>query len=334
MTSAAVERVVTRLSGVRAIAGGVMAKCPAHPDDKASLAISEGTDGRALLHCHAGCATDAILDKAGLQVADLFEDDAHGDRRIISEYDYPDAAGTLGYQVVRFLPKDFRQRRPDGAGGWHWNMQGVTPLPYRLPELLAADPDEIVFIPEGEKDVDRLRVAGFVATCNHGGAGKWKPELSAHLRGRRVVILPDNDEPGRDHARKVAASLKGFAREIRILDLPGVPEKGDVSDFLMAHGVEKFRELIASAKAAPVTTEPTFREIVTVEDLTEKLEKLYETGYDRGVSTGLSTLDDYYRVRLGEMTLVGGIPGHGKSGILGQFIVNLARRHKWIFGDS
>lgn len=99
-------------------------------------------------------------------------------KRMIATYDYLDERGQLVYQVVRFEPKGFAQRRPDGNGGWIWNLDGVTRLPYRLSELLAADRSEIVFVCEGEKDVDRLRTLGLAATCNSEGAEKFRPELA------------------------------------------------------------------------------------------------------------------------------------------------------------
>ena len=90
-------------------------------------------------------------------------------RRIIAEYDYRDQNGELIHQVVRWVPKDFRQRRPDGKGGWINDIEGVARLPYRLPEMLAA-PESLVFIVEGEKDADRLASVGLIATTNSGGA--------------------------------------------------------------------------------------------------------------------------------------------------------------------
>ncbi len=94
-------------------------------------------------------------------------------RSIVTAYDYRDEGGTVLYQCVRFAPKDFRQRRPDGAGGWKWNLQGVRLVPYRLPDVLADDQDRPVYVVEGEKDADALWTRGHVATCNPMGAGKW-----------------------------------------------------------------------------------------------------------------------------------------------------------------
>lgn len=151
-------------------------------------------------------------------------------------YDYRSPDGALLYQVVRRIPKDFRQRRPDGNGGWVWKMAGVVRVPYRLPELMGADPAVPVFICEGEKDCDALAARGFVTTTNPGGAGKWLPNMSAYLRGRDAIILPDNDQAGDDHALDVAAKLHGIARTVTIHRLPGLPVKGDVSDWLATGG--------------------------------------------------------------------------------------------------
>ena len=173
--------------------------------------------------------------------------------RIVAAYDYFDADGALAFQVVRMAPKDFRQRRPDGAGGWVWKMKGVALVPYRLPDLMAAPPNAPVFVVEGEKDADALHALGLVATCNPGGAGKWQPEFGQWLRGRDVVVLPDNDDAGEAHARDVAAKLAGAAASIRVISLPDLPAKGDVSDWLAAGGT---REALARLVEAPPPPAP------------------------------------------------------------------------------
>lgn len=171
-------------------------------------------------------------------------------RQIIATYDYRDEAGDLVFQVVRYVPKDFRQRRPDGKGGWTWSVKGIRPLPYRLFELRAARPDDPILIVEGEKDVDRLEGLGFVATCNAGGANKWPSELSPHFQGATVYILPDNDDAGRTHAEKVAAALNGYAESIHIVTLPDLPRGGDVSDWLDFGG--DATGLVALCHSAPL----------------------------------------------------------------------------------
>jgi len=206
------------------------ALCPAHDDKVPSLSIR--LDGeKILLHCHAECKTKDILRKVGCEDSDLF---VHGQKRngsFVETYDYCDEDGDLLFQVCRKSPKGFVQRQPDG-GGWIYNLKGVRRVLYRLPELLNADPKEIVWIVEGEKDADRLMGLGLVATTNPGGAGKWKPEYNKPLQSRRIVILPDNDEPGRRHAEQVAEALNGMAASVKVLELPGLSVGGDVSDWL------------------------------------------------------------------------------------------------------
>src|SRR5262245_11352351 len=108
---------------------------------------------------------------------------ANGRPRIVATYDYTDEASCLLYQVVRYQPKAFRQRRRDGKGGWSWNLGDKPRVLYRLPELLGAPKNQPVFVVEGEKDVDRLYSLGLVATCNAGGAGKWRSEYNRAFEG-------------------------------------------------------------------------------------------------------------------------------------------------------
>ncbi|MCC6454756.1 MAG: hypothetical protein IT328_07420 [Caldilineaceae bacterium] len=168
--------------------------------------------------------------------------------RIAATYNYTDLDGTLLYQVVRYDPKDFKQRRPNGQGGWHWRLDDVKRVLYKLADLVATPTDQWVFIVEGEKDVDNLRAVGLAATSNVGGAGKWKAEYNQHFKGRKVCILPDNDDPGRRHAADVAKQLTGTAERVVVVPLEGILPKGDVSDWLAAGG--NADELVALADAA------------------------------------------------------------------------------------
>lgn len=171
----------------------------------------------------------------------------------VAAYDYTDERGAVLFQVWRYaLPdgrKTFKQARPV-PGGWALGIAGVRRVPYRLPELRAADPSAWVLIPEGEKDADRLAALGFVATTNAMGAGKWLPEYGAFLRGRRTCLLLDNDADGEAHGAKTGAELFGVAADLRVLRLPGLPEKGDVSDWLDAGGTaDELTRLIEGAPA-------------------------------------------------------------------------------------
>jgi len=164
-------------------------------------------------------------------------------------YDYRDEAGQLLFQVVRYKPKDFRQRRPDGEGGWIWDLDSVKIVLYRLPELLKAPYQDWVLIVEGEKDVDRLCDLGFIATTCPMGAGKWRSDFNKYFEGRLVAIIPDNDDAGKRHAKQVAHNLAGIAGEIRIVQLSDLPDKGDVSDWLDAgHTKSELLALIEQAK--------------------------------------------------------------------------------------
>lgn len=215
------------------------ARCPAHDDDRPSLSVKAGDDGKVLFRCHAGCGFADVLEALKLEPRDLFPGNgkARGKavvpaRRIVAEYDYTDERGGLLFQVVRLEPKTFRMGRPDDAGRWIWSVGGVPRVLYRLPEFLAADPGSTVYLIEGEKDVDRLRSHGLVATCNSGGGEKWKFVDDSPLHGRNVVVIPDNDGPGINHAQQVAAALHDKAASVKVLAPLAEMEHGDVSDFL------------------------------------------------------------------------------------------------------
>ncbi|MFL6113740.1 MAG: VapE domain-containing protein, partial [Catenulispora sp.] len=125
---------------------------------------------------------------------------------------------------------------------------------YRLPEILAAD--EVVVV-EGEKAADRLAALGVAATCSPGGAGKWRKAYAQALKGKDVIVLPDNDEPGRKHGRDVANSLAGIARSVRAIELPGLPDKGDVADWLEAgHTIGELISLARVTRAHEKTADP------------------------------------------------------------------------------
>ena len=207
---------------------GFTCRCPAHDDQSASLSFSAGRDGL-VLKCHAGCEFDAVIGALGIKTADLFYKNAaaNGEKaKIVATYNYNDTDGRLLFQVCRFDPKGFRQRRPalTAPGEWVWDMKGVKLVPYRLPEVIAAaKAGETVFIAEGEKDVAALVANGFQATCNAAGAGKWRDDFAKYFDGAKVVcIIAGKDTPGRNHAAAVAASLKGKVPSVKVIELPDV----------------------------------------------------------------------------------------------------------------
>jgi hypothetical protein len=243
----------------RKTGSGWQARCAGHDDHNASLSIAEGKDGRILLKCFAGCSVESIVGALGLKMSDLFPARAkeHHDQkpRIVATYDYRDEAGKLLFQCVRYEPKKFKQRRPDPqkAGAWIWDLKNTRRILYRLPQVLAAlAAGRTTFIAEGEKDCDALAQAGFVATCNPMGAGKWLPEHTSTLRAAaRIVVIADKDEPGRKHAQSVAAAIQGTVKSVKLIELPDVNGKPvkDAYDFLAAGGTAD--ELRAIVKAAP-----------------------------------------------------------------------------------
>lgn len=253
------DEILTKFEKPKRVGKGYQVKCPAHQDRVASLSISNG-GGKILLYCHAGCEVQSIVDALGLKIADLFSEPkpvisklSFKGAPVVDIYNYRDANGNLIYRALRNANKNFTQQRLTDAGEWEWNLDGVERVLYRLPELLADDSDQCVFIAEGEKDVNNLVKLGLQATCNSGGAGKFNQDNSA-LKGRTVVILPDNDEPGRKHAADVRRKLTGIAAKIAILDLPGLPEKGDASDWIAAGGTKDELLSLASAVFDPAVS--------------------------------------------------------------------------------
>jgi len=195
-------------------------------------------------------------------------------RRIVEVYNYWDEnRSELLYQTVRYEPKDFKQRRPNPKNPpdpdpkkwlnpnnladrqhWIWNLEGVRLVLYRLPDILdsvnLARPAYVksgLYVVEGEKDVDHLWSIGIPATTNPMGAGKWRHEYSNFLTAwPKITILLDNDKPGKDHAKFVGESLlvAGILDVRCVVELPGLPEHGDVSDWLdQGHIKEELIEL-------------------------------------------------------------------------------------------
>jgi hypothetical protein len=293
------ETILSQLQNVRRTGDHQwQARCPAHDDRHASLSVSRGEDGRALLHCHAGCANLSILRAMGLRFCDLFPDKrlpgSPLQARIVATYDYRDPDGTVLFQVVRMEPKDFRQRRSDGNGAWVWGLsagqyvQGgdgdwrkarddtpadavkrmfseVRRVLYRLPELAAADPAAWVFVVEGEKDANNVAALGLAATTCPGGATKWNKLASdSVLHGRKVAILPDKDAAGREHARQVAAALKGKAADLKVLELPG--DGKDASDWIAAGGTgQELLRLMEAKDGASGAPGPPVRPVVLID---------------------------------------------------------------------
>lgn len=232
-------------------------RCPGHDDNRASLSVlPPKEDGWVRLKCHAGCNQNQILAGAGLSLKHIEPATSQVQpirkKEIVATYNYTDETGTLLFQVVRYEPKDFRQRCPDGSGGWSWSTAGVRRVLFKLPDVLQAIADQRpVIITEGEKDVLSLIPKGWQGTCNPGGAGKWEPGYTESLRGADIVVVPDNDTAGEKHLAVVANALQGNVDRLRVLRMPNEVNGSkvkDVSDFFTAGGtIDQFQKLIDGA---------------------------------------------------------------------------------------
>ena len=224
-----------------------MAHCPVHEDHTPSLAIKQDHD-TIVLQCFGGCDTETILRAKDLKFSDLFINRNGHRSPVVATYPYHDLTGKVRYRKQRTADKRFWLERPNGHGGWIKNMRGVERLLYRLDELRtrSATSDATgfrLYLVEGEKDCDRLWAYGLPATTNDDGASedgrkpKWKRQLTQHLitvGATEVICLPDHDTAGRAHMQAAAQSCHAAGLAVRVVELPDLPPKGDVSDWLNA----------------------------------------------------------------------------------------------------
>lgn len=211
--------------------GHTIAQCPAHSDKTPSLSITREPD-RTLLHCFAGCETSEILKQLGMTERDLFNEprtEQPQPKVITRKYFYHAADGTPTHRILRYSDKTFAQQHTTDSGKtWTWG-KGDQPIPiYRLHQIT----DGPIWIFEGEKDTDLAAEHGLNATTTPGGAGKWEPQWATQLAGHDLIIVPDNDTPGQQHAHNIAQHMHPAGARIRIVDLPNVPEKGDYTDWV------------------------------------------------------------------------------------------------------
>lgn len=226
---------LNKLEKVKKQGKGYKALCPSHSDKAESLSIT-ADDKTIAIKCFAGCPTENVVKSLGLRMSDLFINSRPQAPKIVKTYDYTDETGQPLFQVCRLEPKSFRQRHKDGAGNWAWSMKGVRRVLYHLHDIIKAS--EVIFV-EGEKDCDNLWDCGLVATTSPGGSNAWKDEYAETLIGRKVILIPDNDDAGRAFMREIAYSLMGKAQ----LSCITLPDK-DVSDWLAKnHRPEELDEL-------------------------------------------------------------------------------------------
>lgn len=321
--------------------------CPVHQGTRDSFSVDSGTG---LCFCFSQCGK-------GWDVIGLEQELSGADFRtakqavwsiigrpeltteeldVVATYDYTDESGNMLYQVLRLTPdgdgkKRFRQRRPNPAGGWIWDLKGITPVPYNLPLVAQA---RFVAVVEGEKDAITLTRSGIVATCNNGGAEHFTPSLAKWFSGKSVGVFADNDEKGESHAMKVAAALKDHAKSLRIVELPNLPPKGDVTDFIQRGGT---KEQILEACKRAVEWTPEFQFGVNVPHENDKyistivqsveedgnVERFWDLARNEGLETPWPGLTRSLRgLRKGEVYVIGANQGAGKTSMGLQFVLH------------
>ena len=234
--------VLSQLKNVKKVGDEWQAICPAHPDKNPSLSVTE-KGGRVLIFCHAGCSFEDIMAKLKIEKP-------QAEKVITNTYDYVDESYGLLYQVVRYEPKSFRQRRPDGKE-WIWDLKGVTPVLYSLPDVIKATEDnQLIYLVEGEKDADNLIKQGLTATTMSGGSkAKWQPQYTEILKDAMVVLIPDDDGAGYEWANRIGGILYGWVKMLKVLELsfnnnrltnPGQ----DITNWLQDHTIKDLEKLV------------------------------------------------------------------------------------------
>lgn len=296
------------LHGVSGSGKQYSAKCPAHDDRKASLSISEGEDGRILLNCHAGCSAEEICGALGLKTADLFQMCSAAQNGVsiskavkVAEYIYKALDGSTVCKKVRRSDKSFYWLHPEGNGWVKGRGKKAAPL-YNQFDTNGC---ERLYIVEGEKDVETLRFYKIPAVSLPDGAkSKWQDEYTEFFKSRRVVIIQDNDEPGKEFAQMVASKISGKAEIVKVLDLSKIwheiPEHGDITDYFITdpnNGPVKLKELAELTEEWKPTAEEPSTGVIQLSDVQ---------------STKTQWLWKPY-IPLGKITLMTADPGTGKT---------------------
>lgn len=328
--------------------------CPVHNGSDLNFAVSAET-GLSTCHSQCGRGWDILSLEQELSNCDFptakrevfafmnRPEPSWEDRDVEATFDYRDADGKIRYQVVRKTGKRFMQRRPNG-NGWTWGLGDVELLPFRLPEWKDS---KFVAICEGEKDVMALERLGMKATCNNGGAGNFKATIAQHFAGKQVAIFPDNDPPGREHALKVAELLTCVAASVKIVELPDLPVKGDVSDFIAAGGtLDQIRKLYASAQEwtpewefASQIPDENDKYVFTPAQYVQSIggiDKFWAVEKQSGIPTPWPklTADLGGGLRPGEVYVIGGNQGSGKTSLALQFEMAALRAREGVLKFS
>src|SRR5215204_2054758 len=270
-----VENLLDRLEEYTMRRDEFRARCPAHNGTSAdSLSVKEGDDGRALLICHAGCELQEICDTLGISVVDLFvhnegengttkkitkkttrktkREDSEDDLILTTDdlpdgtyWEYKSPSGEVLY--IQRHKREYYRRVGDGL--WKKGLGGMAQVLYNLPELMdGVRAGALIFHPEGPKDVETARERLGVVATTSGGTNSWRSSYREHYIGADVVIIPDNDKPGRKYANEVAQDIAAVARSVNVVKLPGLEEGGDLTDWLDAgHTKQEFFAAVEKA---------------------------------------------------------------------------------------
>ncbi|MBT3980535.1 MAG: DUF3987 domain-containing protein [Bacteriovoracaceae bacterium] len=233
----------SKLDKVKQTRNGIEALCPSHNDKLPSLTASF-TKEKILFKCQAGCSFESVVTALGMQENQFFiQEEKTQPKTIESTYRYEDEGGNHVMDVVRFKPKDFRPRRPDGR----FTLDRVTRVPYHLPQMLEAmKRGKGIAIVEGEKDCDNAEKIGLTATTFCGGSGKWRDEYLKWFEDANVACVPDNDHAGRKGMNIIASNITKVAKSVLWLEIPDIPAKGDLTDWLSIEGndLDKFNTMV------------------------------------------------------------------------------------------
>lgn len=330
---------------------GYKCRCPFHEDKNPSMTVNVA---KRVFHCHGCRATGSVIDfimlSEGKTLQEVLASDETSPRpistpkrptveavnepavqhKVDKRYAYTDELGNFAYEVVRYIPKTFRQRRwIDGK--WVYSMEGAQRYLYKLPQVLKASE---VWIVEGEKDADNLHKIGICATCNAMGAEKWMDGYSDSLKGKKVVICGDNDAAGKRHVNKVFESLAGKVLEVRIVELP--KEHKDVSDWLAAQTCaedESKKLLMAMRDEAAVFCKGIKMPLVKFADLEDRYAAQAKRSSENGIDLGdwIPSFKGAVRKLIpGDLVVVLGGTGVGKTTILSNML-NAFRKRPVIF---
>lgn len=322
-----INNFLEKLGGVKKTNSGWIARCPAHEDNNPSLSVSEGDEGRILFHCHAGCSFASVLNSLDLTAKDLFnrvqpslKTSSQGQE--VARYTYTDEEGQPLFQVRRYLPKTFNLFRFE-SGQWISGIKGVRRVLYNLPAVIGS---QTICVGEGEKDAETLKSLGFQATTCPMGAGKWLDEYSTYLENKTVIIFPDQDARGQEHAFDVASKLWDIAKVIKIVN---IPEGKDLTEWVEKGGTKQSLELLMSE--TPAISSPPNCPKVYSEDVSASCVELVQ-GSDIKLEP-IAWLWEGWLAQ-GKMHILAGAPGTGKTTIALALAATITLGGRWPDGKQ